>query len=198
MKKVLFLMSAIMMISISSYAQTPQTELKGAINLTFGMDKATVKSILLSKGTYHEMNKPNVIGFINVSIGSKKAEFVLCKFVNNKLYSIICSFMPEAESISQAQELYDNFTTILTTKYGNASNSFRLFDYPFEDKSEDWELAIRSSKATIDTFWTIPDENGNTIELSITKDFTVEIEYQSKELTELAVEKEKSKDTDAF
>jgi hypothetical protein len=199
LKNVLFLMSAIMMITISSYGQTVSHELTGAIGLTFGMDKATVKSILSAKGTFHGMIKPDVSGFSDVSIGSKKAGIVMCGFVNDKLYRILCIFTPEAENTSKAQELYDEFTTILTTKYGKTSNSFRLFDYPFEDKESDWDIAIETSKATIDSFWNLPDkETGNSIALSINKDFTVHIDYQSKTLRDIVIEKEKSKNTDAF
>jgi hypothetical protein len=211
MKKLFFLMSAMLVFTLTSFGQSSQTELApspsrgktlltGAIGLTFGSDKATVKSVLSTKGNYEpSVDKPNMIGFLHVSIGTKTASFVLCKFVDNKLYSIFCSFTPEAETTSNAQEIYDDFSEILTTKYGNTTNSFRLFDYPFEDKSEDWDLAIRSSKATINSFWFLPNkETGNCIILEIDKDFDVTIEYQSKALMDIAIEKQKSKDTNAF
>ena len=211
MKKLFFLMSTMLILTLTSFGQSSQTELApppsggktlltGAIGLTFGSDKATVKSVLSTKGNYEpSVDKPNMIGFLHVSIGTKTAGFVLCKFVDNKLYSIFCSFTPEAENTSKAQELYDEFTTILTTKYGNAANSFRLFDYPFEDKSEDWDLAISSSKATISSYWFLPNkETGNSIDLEIDKDYYVTIEYQSKALTDIAIERQKSKDTNAF
>ena len=199
MKKLLFLMSIMFVLTLSSFGQSSQKELTGAIGLTFGSDRATVKSILLTKGSYYEMNDINVLGFTEVSVGTRIAGAVLCNFVDNKLYRIICSFEPSGNNTIKAQELYDNFVTILTAKYGRASNSFRLFDYPFEDKSEDWDLALESNKATIDSFWFMPDkETGNCIILSIDNKFNVTIEYQCTDLMKIAIDRQKNKDNDAL
>lgn len=183
MKKVFFMMSLVLL-TLSSFSQSVSQELTGAVGLTFVSDKSTVKSILSLKGTYQEMNDSNSLVFVNISVGSKKADMVICEFIDNKLFQITCYFSPEIRSNSKARELYNDFTSILTTKYGKAASSFRI-----------WYLSISSNKS----YWFVPDKaTGNSIKLSIEKDLTIHIEYKSKALMTIAIKKQKFKDTNEF
>ena len=89
--------------SVSLLAQ--EVELKGAMGLTFGSNKATVKKNMASKGAELMSDKADIIAYTDFPVGTLKAYLLFCKFVNDKLYEIVATFDPVLEAKTQEKKL---------------------------------------------------------------------------------------------
>lgn len=177
-------------------SQSP-TKLTGALGLTFGINKAKVKEIIVGKGGILKETKINSISFSNVKMGTQNSDILLCKVVNDKLFEIVAIFAPSVEA--RAQELYDEIKNIIESKYGKGE-SFRSFKGIYTD-GDGYEMqAIKTGNATIATYWTnFENKNGIVLEIVGTERLVfIKLSYQDGLLIEEAIKIEDSKNAVEF
>jgi hypothetical protein len=189
------LLSIMIISSISSLAQ--EVELKGAMGLTFGSNKATVKKIMASKGAILMSDKADIIAYTDFPIGTLKAYILFCKFVNDKLYEIVANFDPVLEA--KTQERYDEICEIISSKYGKG-DSRRLFTGTYTDGDGFEMQAIRLGNADIATFWVnFKNGSGIIVEIvSINDALRVKLTYQDGVLIDDAIKRDNLKNVSDF
>jgi hypothetical protein len=173
------LLFALMMVFSISLAA--QTELTGALGLTFGMNAGTVKSIMQKKGGIVESAINGNLSITNVTMGTKKPAMVICKFVNNKLYDIGVYFIPTVEA--KTQELFDEISSTIVSKYGEG-RSFRHFSGKYTDGDGFEMQAVKLGFADIATYWSkFLNNNAISLEIYPLKDnLYVKLTYQDDRL----------------
>jgi hypothetical protein len=142
-----------------------QTELPGALGLTFGMNKASVKRIMIDKGGVLDASNSdaNTQVYTGVTMGIKHTDWVGCNFINDKLYSIKILFIPVTKLNTQG--LFDDLQAIITTKYGKPE-SIRKFISPYSDGDGNEIDAVLTGKGTIVSLW-IKFKNDSGISLEV-------------------------------
>jgi hypothetical protein len=185
MKSLLFTLIVTIPISLFS-----QKELTGALGLTFGMDNNSVKKIIAQRGGIIKTGIEGSLSITNISMGTKKPDMVICKFVNNKLFEIGIYFIPTVEA--KTQELYDEISGIIASKYGEGQ-SFRHFSNVYTD-GDGYEMqAVKLGYADIVTYWS-NFLNKNAIALQIyplSNNLYIKLIYQDDRLA-TEVEKQQS------
>jgi hypothetical protein len=165
------------------------------LGLTFGMRESAYKTAMLKYGTFDKAEDEaygRSLNFLNVSIGNTKSFVFVGKFVNNKLFEVVVGYN---DDITEIEERYKDICSIISSKYGQGK-SFRNFKYPYEDKEEDFELAVRSGHADIVTYWGTYETNEISVEIN--KIPAVSITYQSTTLVEEAVKKVDNNNSSQF
>ena len=179
---------------ISSFAQT---ELTGAMGLTFGMNPNSVQSVMEKKGGIVKTLKNGKFIITNVIMGTKKPAMVLCDFVNNKLFDIGIYFTPSLEA--KTQDLYDEISEIIVSKYGKGE-SIRHFKGIYTDDDGYEMQAVKLGNADIVTYWS-KFLNNNAICLQIyplTESLYVKLTYQDDRLAAEAEKQQATKDKAEF
>jgi hypothetical protein len=181
MKKLLFLVLMVI-ITNSLIAQSEQTELAGALGLTFGMNATSVKDIMGKKGSTLREATPEIITYENVQIGTKKADLLSFHIVNDKLHTIKALFISEIEA--KTQDIYDDLKNILGSKYGEPK-SYRDFTDPYKD-GDGYEMqAVRLGKAAIESYWSFKNDKVIALEIRALKtEMYVSLVYQDSKLFE--------------
>lgn len=201
MKKFILLFSALLMIVVTSFAQT---ELTGALGLTFGMNKDSVISVMQTKGVTPYETKDNLLSFKDVPIGTKTADRVYCYLVtdptktsNKILHTMKVVFVSDLEA--HTQSLYDEIKSILETKYGKADKSYRTFQSPYTD-GDGYEMqAVRVGKASISSYWNFKYENTVSIELNASGSlYYIAIFYQDATLYKEVKKEQENKNKNSF
>ena len=156
------LFASFLVFSLSSYTQT---ELPGALGLTFGMNKASVKKIMIDKGgAFSASNSEvNTLAYTGVTMGTLQTDLVACQFVNDKLYRIAAIFIPPSKV--NTQDVFDNIESIVKNKYGEPKST-RKFISPYSDGDGTEIDAIIQGKGTILSSWE-QIKNNSTIHLEI-------------------------------
>jgi hypothetical protein len=195
MKKILVLI-ILLIVPVFIFAQV---ELPGALGMTFGINKVTVKTIISNKGGVPNGtgSNPNVLSFTKVKMGTKICDNVSCKFIDDKLYKIIIAFFPEVEA--KTQELYDYIRSIIVDKYGE-TKSYRDFKGIYTD-GDGYEMqAVRTGNADIVSYWTdFKNENAITLEIKAIEDFVyVSLSYEDGILIKEAIKREEAKNATEF
>jgi hypothetical protein len=195
MKELVFLLF-IVVVPTSLFAQSEIPELTGAMGLTFGMNKITVKAILLQKGAEFHDEGTNNLSFRTIPIGTKKADMGIAQFVNDKLHTIKLFFLPDVEGNTQA--LYDELQGTLTDKYGKPDSN-RHFDGIYQDGDGNEMQAIREGHGTIASYWNFKNDNIVSLEIgNVGYNMHVIIVYQDDKLLSEAIAQKKSKDNTEF
>ena len=181
MKKLLFL-GLMVIITNSLIAQSEQTELAGALGLTFGMNATSVKDIMGKKGSTLREATPEIITYENVQIGTKKADLLSFHIVNDKLHTIKALFISEIEA--KTQDIYDDLKNILASKYGEPK-SYRDFTDPYKN-GDGYEMqAVRLGKAAIESYWSFKNDKVIALEIRALKtEMYVSLVYQDSKLFE--------------
>ncbi len=127
----------------------------------------------------------------NVKIGQRTTYSTAFSLHEGKFYQGTAFF--EASSESRIIDLYETLIEEITGVYGEG-DSYRNFDYPFEEGDGLELTAIELEKATFSTYWKTKLDNGqeNYISLEITDKLLVKMVYQDSELTDKAIEKRKA------
>jgi hypothetical protein len=195
--KTISLLFTLIVSTITLFAQSEQPELNGALGLTFGMNKSTVKNIITEKGGIVEISKSGNFSITKLNMGTKKPDVVITKFVNDKLFEIVVVFMVAQEA--KTQDVFDDIKSIIETKYGKG-NSYRTFKGIYSD-GDGYEMqAVRTGNATISTYWlNFKDENAIGLEISNTDNFMlVRLDYQDGKLLDIASKQEDAKNNVEF
>lgn len=167
--------------SILSNPQTTEAAPDGAAGVKYGMSPSEVKAIWRTRGTLYqdyELTQPKLgsIFFTKIKVGSVTFDIGGAKFVNDKLYEIALSKLPNEDAF--AQTIYDELKDILMSNHQNGQ-SIRRFESPYED-GDGYEMqAVRVGKGTIATYWIFED---SVISLEIypsTNGVSVRLQYQS-------------------
>jgi hypothetical protein len=191
-KSILF--ALIVTYSISLFAQP---ELTGAMGITFGLNTNTVQSLMEKKGALVKTLKNGKLLITNVTMGTKKPDMVICEFINNKLFDISIYFSPTVEA--KTQELYDEISGIIVSKYG-AGESYRRFKGIYSD-GDGYEMqAVKLGNADIVTYWS-KFINKNAIALQIyplNNSLCVKLTYQDDRLAAEAEKQQAVKDKAEF
>jgi hypothetical protein len=145
--KQLILFALFLTRSLSLFAQT---ELTGAMGLTFGMNKNAVKSAIVQKGGKIENTKGGTLLVTNVTMESKNPVMAMCKFVSYRLFEISVYFIPSLET--KTQELYNEISGIVESKYGKGELS-RDFKGTYEVGDSSEMQAVKTGNASIATYW---------------------------------------------
>jgi hypothetical protein len=156
------LIAAILFLPFIVFAQT---ELTGALGLTFGMNKASVKAIMIDKGGVFDVSNSDstTLMYTGVTMGTKNPDMVVCNFINNKLYKINILFIPVSELYTQ--EIYDELEAIITSKYGEPE-SIRKFKSFYKEGDGNEMDAVKTGNATIASNW-LKFNNDSKISLEI-------------------------------
>jgi hypothetical protein len=181
----------LVLIMASSLLLSAQSELTGAIGLTFGMNKNAVKGFIVQKGGTIENAKGGTLLITNVTMDTKRPVMVMCKFVNYRLFEISAYFIPSLED--KTQELYDEINGIVESKYGKGQ-SFRDFKGIYEDGDGFEMQAVKTGNASIATYWrNFINSNVICLEIySLSDNLYVRLTYQDGNLA-AKVEKQKAK-----
>lgn len=173
-----------------------QTELTGAVGLSFGISTENVKSIMSKRSGTVDQSGPNYLSYNDVMIGTKKADILFLQFVNNKLHTIKAMFLPEFEA--KTQDLYDELKEIITSKYGK-SESYRNFKTPYED-GDGYEMqAVKLGKADISSYWKFPSDRIISLNIESTeKIIFVSMVYQDGKLFQEVKQKQENKNMNDF
>jgi len=185
MKKLFIIFLLIASVNTLS-AQNDTIEIKGALGLTFGMSKLQVQNILTKKGGIIDKahSKQNVIVYDKVKFGVRATDFLLLKFVNNKLYEITAEFSCIKP---KTQELFDLIKSDIETKYQTGA-CYRDFKSPYTD-GDGYEItAIQGGYASITCYWSSTKKDA-IIALEINESLSVVLTYQDNKLID---EKEKT------
>ena len=142
-----------------------QTELTGALGLTFGMNKASVRKILIDKGGVFNASESNAtaLSFNSVTMGTELPDLVSCMFINDKLYTIFAVFIPPSKVNTQAT--FNRIEKIIESKYGEPKST-REFTLPYTDGEGEEASAVIAGKATIISSWK-QFKNSSSIDLLI-------------------------------
>jgi hypothetical protein len=162
--------------------------LQGAMGLSFGMFQDRVKEILIQKGGNFDstISSNDAMAFSNLTLGYKKTDFVITKFVSNKLYEIDFLF---STLEAKTQELFDDIRSDVEKKYGKGE-CYRNFKGIYSDGDGYEMTAVKTGNAKIECYWPgFQDES--TISLKIDEHLLVILCYQDGVLV-----KEKIKEQD--
>jgi hypothetical protein len=141
-----------------------QPELTGPLGLTFGMNKALVKKIMIDKGgVLVATGFDNTFTFTGITMGSVPSVAVVCMFINRKLYRIFVLF--STPSKGDIQFLFDKIESIVESKYGKPKST-RDFISPYMDVKGDEASALIAGKAIIISSWD-QFKNNSRIDLEI-------------------------------
>jgi hypothetical protein len=151
------------LIMVNSFSLYAQSDLTGAMGLTFGMNKNAVKSNILKRSGTFETTKGGTLMITNITMDSKNPVMVMCKFVNLKLFEISVYFIPSLEV--KTQELFDEISGIVESKYGKGQ-SLRTFKGIYKDGDGFEMQAVKTGNGSIATSWS-GFNNNNIIYLEI-------------------------------
>ena len=114
--------------SESIFAQRKLTDIEG---IKFGLDKESVKALLLEKGIkytdYGGEDKYQVTDLRVESFPFGKAKTDYCSFMfnKNKFFSCYLSFLPSRERVDTILKLYDEIKSMIIKKYGKPTSNIK-------------------------------------------------------------------------
>ena len=174
----------------ASLIQAQTSTLDGFLKSNWGSSKAEVKINNAAKGySYYEGEALDKDGLVatGANFAGESDCIIIWKFTSDKLFEGLVLITPELKA--KSMEKYKEMRAKISGKYG-AGNTYESYDYPYEEGDGNWETAFRVGKGQLSTYWNFDD--GNTIGMDLTEDLTIKITYQSTNLVEEAIEKQKA------
>ena len=166
------------------------------LGIKFGTPTAQVLATLKAKGGIVDKENSKSYGYFfdNLSLGHRKASFVIVKFVDDKLYE--GDFYFEAELEPKTIEYYNELMSDIEEVYGKG-RSFTTFKEPYAAGDGFEVQAITTGNADFSTYW---DTEGNpgVINERINSKAQIILSYQDRELGKIAVDKQKTKEKADF
>ncbi|HTD41580.1 MAG TPA: hypothetical protein VK671_13215 [Mucilaginibacter sp.] len=190
MKKTLLI--ALLLIPFFGFSQTTKP-IDGALGIKFGSSKAVVIAALKARGGKLSMSNAHAVAFDDISLGHKKADLLIVKFLDDKLLEIDFTFKPQDDH--HVIEYYNNLIADINNIYGKGESTKKYAPtYSESDENQLNDLLVGAVEYT--TLWQAA--NNNSIQAAIEKgtnsDLNVTLSYQDYVLINKAIEKQKSKD----
>lgn len=193
MKK-LFTIILTLLLSIVVFGQQ---KLYAPLGLSFGGSIQASRQVLDKLGTFDKITNPTygkALIYTDIKVGSTKADAVVAKFVNNKLFEVGFLYGVEDNNI---ESVYEKLCKIISDKYGEG-HSYRLFTDPYFDGDGYFMQALKVGKLNISTFWSSRFSNSDAIWIEIETSGIIALSYQDGKLLLEAIELNNSKDNASF
>lgn len=192
MKKNL-LIAVLFLIPFCGFSQTTKP-IDGFLGIKFGSTKAAVTAAIKARGgKLNEASKGNNLAFDNVSLGHRKVDFLIVRFIDDKAFEADFTFTPQDDN--HAVEYYNGLVSDINEIYGKGEST-KKFTSAFKDGDGHELAALITGAAEFNTLWQAANENN--IEAKIIKtddnDLNIELDYQDDKLTGQAVSKQKAQD----
>lgn len=182
-------------------AQAVPTTLDGFWGIKFGSSMVEAKKIILAKktGKIDTVNSDqDVIVVEDAEFAGKRSYLILISFVNDQFHTGTIFFKSDLDA--KVLDLYADFKSDLSDKYGKPSNDFKFFTKPYYSGDGYETQAIRLGKGEVSSFWTFerPDGGKNAISLSVTERLMIKLTYQDGKLIKVSSEQRKNKNSKDF
>lgn len=179
--------------------------LEAFLGIKFGSSLESVKEVMLAKPNCildSENSDCNQLFFEGVKFAGREVLFISFKFIDDKFHTAYVLIRPKLES--QTIDLYTEIKDEINTKYFITVEDYESYKTPYEKDDGYTETAIELGKASFSAYWkfkkltSVYDDLDNYITLGITEGLNIQICYQDGELINLAVEREKAKNSDDY
>ncbi|HEK20987.1 MULTISPECIES: hypothetical protein [unclassified Mucilaginibacter] len=169
--------------------------IQGVLGIKFGSDLATVTEAVKTKGGVINRagSKPDRLFVENISLGTKKSEYVIFLFIDNKMYGAAFVFKPELKP--QLVDSYNALVKDISSVYGEG-RSVKDFKPPYEEGDGYEVQAITTGNASFLTYWINDDKSQ--INIMPQPDGTILLGYKDGKLGKLATEKDQEKEKADF
>jgi hypothetical protein len=186
MKKLILLL--LFILPLGAFSQSKKS-IDGFLDIPFGSDSATVKSVLTSKGAtrVNALCTKDELVYFDFEFSGRKVFACAVKFVDDRAYEADLIFSDFAEK--QLLDYYDNFAADITAVYGKGTltNNFGNMDNPQRIRG------IKSGSASCQTLWR--SKNGNAVQLKMIyskPNLQIALQYQDSALWSLVAAKRRS------
>ncbi len=188
------LLIALLLLPFYGISQTKKP-IDSFLGIKLGSTTAQAKAALQARGAIFDKteSKPEMLVYKNVSLGSRKAEYLIFATINDRVYRAFFIFKPQLRA--KTIEYYDNLVSSIEDVYGEGEATLE-FKSPYEDGDGHELSAIEGGYADYSTLWI--SENENSIEAKISTGMMVILEYQDSKLMDIAIEKKKQKEKADF
>lgn len=167
--------------------------IEGFLGLKFGSNKAVILAAMKAKGAVLDKTNSDAdnLFFSNTKLGQRLADIFIVKFVNNKAFEADYIFKPEAEGKILLE--YNALVADMTRVYGDGKGTYK-YTSPYKEGEEDGDtfIGLQAGKIDYHTLWV--DANSNSVEVRISTNMTVDLNYQDDKLTTEAIAKQNAKD----
>jgi hypothetical protein len=197
MKKTIVLLAMI----LTSYCGMSQTrDLTGGAGIPFGVPFDSIKIYMADKhpdAKFYDYSSRGINFMDGKFAGYKVLLWMFQATKQTGVHTIMICFDVEESNVYEA---FDAVSAMLDEKYGSHENIER-YDYPYtkQDKGKFDESMYRLGKAHMNNYWkfngsdpSMPDKH-NYINVTITKNFNVQVTYQDGPRVSKASDMEKSK-----
>lgn len=141
-------------------------------DLEWGASEASVRKHLRAKG-YKFIEATNRGDLEWTGTVSRRFARVTTLFTpDGNLVKVVVSFTP-AEG--RYYDDYIDLIEVLTRKYGDPSDAFELYEYPYRKGDGHRDTAVRMGKATLATYWQVPENN---LAIEILQSLSIMIHYE--------------------
>lgn len=185
MKKLLLLF--ILILPLTAFSQ--KKSIDGFLDIPFGSDSATVKSVLISKGAtrVNALCTKDELVYFDFEFSGRKVFACAVKFVDDRAYEADLIFSDFADK--QLLDYYDDLAADITAVYGKGTltNNFGKMDNPQRIRG------IKSGSASCQTLW--QSKNGNAVQLKMIyskPNLQIALQYQDSALWNLVAAKRRS------
>ena len=137
-------------------------QIEGFFGIKFGTNKQSVIDTMLARGSAIDTSNNHIkplwsdnittLYFKNVTYRQKKVSLFFVELVNNKVFGIYFTFLPDQNA--EIIDLYNETVNYISEVYGKG-DSFKKFNAPFRDGDFQEIIAIRTGNAIYATRWKI-------------------------------------------
>lgn len=178
MKKLLLVLA----ILFSTVANSQQ--LTGCMGIEFGDSKQTVMTKMNSKPEfifYRENPENGTVSYTNGKFAGRQCVGMVYFFYDDQAHTITILVKPE--QAIKIVDVYNEIVSELKNKYMVESFQSHKYQEPYAEGDGFTVSAIRLGYAEIATYFTFPDENAISVE--ITTELSIKVQYQHTKLARL-------------
>ncbi len=199
MKKLLLFLTA-MLLTTATFSQN--TTMDRVLGIKLGISRNEVKAIMKSNQPESVVYSENEISlsYDKTEWGAYKPLLLMFQFDEDKLHTVHVFISPEY--CKDIFYTYDDVVDIINGRYYTTSKFTEHYKYPYtkSDKYKYTTILVKNDYVTMQSLWSFDtrntpnnSEDDNNIMVTVTDDCNVKVTYQDGYLIDVAVAKEKAK-----